>query len=141
VKLASAGQRFAARLIDSAIYLVVLLVLIGAKVGVASGGGVTRFAGVTFVVAMLVLGYETLLIGLTGQTLGKMALGVKVVRTDNGEVPGIGKAFLRTVIPDIAWLLCGLLTLLVYLSPFFDGTKRLQGWHDKIAGDFVISLK
>ena len=25
-----------------------------------------------------------------------------------------------------------------YLSPLFDSTKRLQGWHDKGAGNVVV---
>jgi hypothetical protein len=28
--------------------------------------------------------------------------------------------------------------VIVYLSPIFDNSRRMQGWHDKAAGDLVI---
>jgi uncharacterized RDD family membrane protein YckC len=39
-----------------------------------------------------------LLEGYLGQTLGKMLLGIKVVREDSGEVRGLGAAAIRTVL-------------------------------------------
>src|SRR5215208_4722302 len=42
--------------------------------------------------------YYVLLEGYLGQTLGKMLLGIKVVREDNGEVPGFGAAFISVQI-------------------------------------------
>src|SRR3954469_22190183 len=42
--------------------------------------------------------YFTILEGYLGQTVGKMLLGIKVVREDNGEVPGIGAAAIRTLL-------------------------------------------
>ena len=158
-KLATAGQRFLARLVDAIVYVVVYGVLIGiGGVSLASsstttvdangithtttsGGGVAAFYGLIFLGSVLGFLYEWLFIAFKGQTLGKMALGVKVVRADNGQVPGLGKAFIRQIVPAVGSAICGLLGLLVFLSIFFDGTKRLQGWHDKAAGDFVISLK
>jgi hypothetical protein len=38
-------------------------------------------------------------------------------------------------------MICGLVTLLVYISPFFDNTGRNQGWHDKVAKTFVINSR
>ena len=35
----------------------------------------------------------------------------------------------------------GLLCLVGYFSPFFDGTKRNQGWHDKAASCFVVNSR
>ena len=69
------------------------------------------------------------------------AMGVKVVRADNGQVPGWGSSFIRWIIPTVAGFVCSLLTLLVYISPFFDGTHRNQGWHDKAASTFVIRTR
>src|SRR5215211_6009736 len=42
--------------------------------------------------------YYTLLEGYLGQTVGKMLLGIKVIREDTGEVPGVGAAAIRTVL-------------------------------------------
>jgi uncharacterized RDD family membrane protein YckC len=36
--------------------------------------------------------------GYLGQSVGKMLLGIKVVREDNGEVPGIKGAAIRAVL-------------------------------------------
>lgn len=43
------------------------------------------------------LAYFTIMEGRYGQTLGKMALGIKVVREDDGRPPGTRAALLRTV--------------------------------------------
>jgi uncharacterized RDD family membrane protein YckC len=45
-----------------------------------------------------VFAYYLLLEGYLGQTVGKMLLGIKVVREDKGEVPGLGAAALRTLL-------------------------------------------
>jgi uncharacterized RDD family membrane protein YckC len=82
--------------------------------------------------------YEVSMIALRGATLGKMAVGIKVVHRDAGALPGWGPSLIRWVIPAAAGFACGLGELLVYISPFFDGTGRRQGWHDKAAGTFVI---
>ena len=52
----------------------------------------------TLLYLILAFAYFTLLEGNRGQTLGKMLLGIKVVREDNGEVPGLGAAAIRTVL-------------------------------------------
>jgi uncharacterized RDD family membrane protein YckC len=82
--------------------------------------------------------YEWLMIGITGATLGKRALGLRVVRETTGEVPGVGAAFIRYIIPIVGAFVCYIGALLVYLSPFFDNTGKLQGWHDRAAGTLVI---
>ena len=50
------------------------------------------------VYGVLVICYHILLEGYLGQTLGKMLLSIKVVREDNGEVPGLGAATIRTLL-------------------------------------------
>jgi uncharacterized RDD family membrane protein YckC len=45
-----------------------------------------------------VFAYYLLLEGYLGQTVGKMLFGIKVVREDNGEVPGLGAAALRPLL-------------------------------------------
>ena len=65
----------------------------------------------------------------------------KVVREQDGGLPGWGQSALRWLIPQVAGLVCGLVTLLVYLSPFFDNTGRQQGWHDKVAKTLVVNSK
>ncbi|MBI4337857.1 MAG: RDD family protein [Chloroflexi bacterium] len=76
--------------------------------------------------------YYVLMTGLRGQTLGKMALGIKVV-DERGQVPGVGRAALREVIGKF---LSALALGLGFLWIAWDGKK--QGWHDKIATTFVV---
>jgi uncharacterized RDD family membrane protein YckC len=66
----------------------------------AEGGMASASLGTlgTLLYLILAFAYFTLLEGYRGQTLGKMLLGIKVVREDNGEVPGIGAAAIRTVL-------------------------------------------
>jgi uncharacterized RDD family membrane protein YckC len=161
VKVATIGQRFLARLVDYVIYIVVYFIGIGIGVGSVtsstktvcdtSGQFCTRqvsgagFAGFFFALTfvwLFVLLYEWLLIGYKGQTLGKMAMGVKVVRQFDGQVPGLGKAFMRQVIIfGTSLVSCGVLGWLMYISVFFDNSGRNQTWYDKAATTQVISLK
>ncbi len=70
-----------------------------------------------------------------GQTLGKIALGVKIVQTD-GKPIGLGKALLRFFIgyPISSIILC-----LGFLWIAFD--ERKQGIHDKITNTYVITKR
>ena len=106
---------------------------------------VATFFGVLFVtvLAFAAVGvlYEVIMIALKGQTIGKMATSIKVVRADNGLLPGWGKAIGRwiipmvlVIIPFVGWLL----SLLVYISLLWDRAR--QGWHDKAAGTLVIKV-
>jgi uncharacterized RDD family membrane protein YckC len=83
--------------------------------------------------------YEVGLTATRGATLGKQAVGVRVVDAAQLDQPiGWGRSLLRFIIPWGAGLLCGIAQWLIYASPFFDGTKRNQGWHDKAARDLVV---
>lgn len=82
--------------------------------------------------------YEWLMVGLRGATLGKMALSIKVVNENTGEVLGLGGSFVRWLIFFAGNLACGIGILLVYLSVLFDNSGRSQGWQDKVAHDLVI---
>jgi uncharacterized RDD family membrane protein YckC len=151
---ATMGQRLLARIIDGVILLVVVGVLGALFIGgaatqvttdpvtgqVTSGGGalVGAIIGYGLIVIVFGLFYEVGLIALRGATLGKQAMGIKVVRELDGQLPGWGPAALRWIIPQVAGMICGLITILVYVSPFFDNTGRLQGWHDKVAKTFVV---
>ena len=95
--------------------------------------------------------YEVLMTALKGQTLGKMATSIRVVRADNGEPVGWGKSIGRWIIPHVPLMLAIpllivppislfllLAPLLVYVSFTWDRTR--QGWHDKAAGTIVIKI-
>ena len=154
-ELASPGSRLGARLIDFVIIGVaglILFVVLGALVAVTVSGDSTAtdeeaaavvlgflLAAAGFAVAGAA--YEVTMIALKGQTLGKMATSIKVVRADDGLAPGWGKSIGRWIIPVVfvfipvvGWLL----SLLVYVSLTWDRAR--QGWHDKAAATLVIKV-
>ena len=69
--------------------------------------------------------------GLTGQTVGKLALGLKVVKRD-GDTIGFARATVRYFGSIVSFLFLGM--GFVWIA--FDA--RRQGWHDKMAGSFVV---
>lgn len=119
------GRRLLAYLIDG-----VILAVVNAILSRAGGWG----SLVSLLVDFAYFGY---MIGVRQQTVGMMALGIKVVDAATGGAIGVGRGLLRYLVQFLTALLC----LVGYISPFFDGTKRYQGWHDKAARDFVISAK
>ena len=80
------------------------------------------------------LAYGVLFVGLKGQTPGKMALELKIIRPGY-DVPGIGTALMREVVGKFV----SYITLLIgFIWVAFDPQK--QGLHDKIAGTYVVRL-
>lgn len=79
--------------------------------------------------------YYWLFTGLKGQTLGKMAVGIKVVNAE-GYMPGLGTAALREVLGKFISIIA---LYLGFLWIIWDGRK--QGWHDKIAKTYVVSVE
>jgi uncharacterized RDD family membrane protein YckC len=69
----------------------------------------------------------------TGQTLGKQILGIKVVGTDGNPVSS-GKALLRYV----GYVVSGIALSIGFLWMEFD--RKRQGWHDKLAGTYVVDV-
>ena len=92
------GRRILAIIVDS--LLIGLLLSPFTLFATNSDGSMSTYQsvsqGLTYLVAFLL--YFTLLEGYLGQTVGKMLLSIKVIREDNGEVPGLGTAALRTVL-------------------------------------------
>jgi len=78
--------------------------------------------------------YYVFFTGYNGQTLGKMALRIRVIRTDGSSI-GYGKAFVREVIGKF---ISSILLMIGYLLVAFDAKK--QGLHDKMAGTYVVKL-
>jgi len=79
--------------------------------------------------------YYWLFTGLKGQTLGKMAVRIKVVDAA-GSVPGLGRAALREVLGKTV---SSIAISLGFLWIIWDGQK--QGWHDKIANTYVVKVE
>ncbi|HAB58887.1 MAG: hypothetical protein CL433_03365 [Acidimicrobiaceae bacterium] len=82
---------------------------------------------------LLVIIVYVLQLGRTGQTWGRRIVSNKVIRVDNGDVPGIGRALGREL---FAWIVSASILYLGYLWMIWDGDR--QTWHDKVAGTVVV---
>jgi uncharacterized RDD family membrane protein YckC len=82
---------------------------------------------------LFVVGYYILLEGYLGQTLGKMATGIKVVAEATGETPGIAAAAIRTLLRVID----GLFSYLVAFITVLISAKR-QRLGDMVANTLVV---
>jgi len=132
--LADWATRVLAALIDIGIYVVALIgiAILSAILGAISGtlGAVIFVLGYTVVA----LGYQVLLgywVGLTGQTIGKRTIGIRVVRMEDGQLlgpgPGIGRQLLH--------ILDGF-CFIGYLFPLWDPLR--QTFADKIMKTVAI---
>ena len=130
--------RVATLLVDSIIWWVVTFIVLGgvfAYVGLSAWTSLSGFYVVLAAYVFVVLvhfAYHVFLVGVKGQTLGKMALGIQVVNSQ-GNVPGIGRALLREVVGKA---ISGLPLYLGYFWAGWDPHKR--AWHDHISGTFVV---
>jgi uncharacterized RDD family membrane protein YckC len=126
--LAGAGSRLISYLIDSIIVGVIggILNYVSMNVG-GTLGGIFAFLGVLVSVA-----YFTYFFG-NGQTPGMKAMKIKLIGTDGTYPIGYGKGFLRW----IGMIISAVVILLGYVWILID--KKKQGWHDKIAGTYVVN--
>jgi uncharacterized RDD family membrane protein YckC len=70
--------------------------------------------------------------GPSGQTIGKRAMGIRVVDYNTGGAIGYGRGFLRY----IGRIVSGAICYIGYLWMLWDREK--QTWHDKIATTVVV---
>ncbi len=114
--------------------LTLLISLIIGMLGIAMEGDPAIDTVIWLFGASLSIGYAVFFIGYCGQTPGKMALRIKVIRTDGSQI-SYGRAALREVLGKF---ISGILLGIGYLMVIFDSQK--QGLHDKIADTYVVKL-
>jgi uncharacterized RDD family membrane protein YckC len=122
---ASFGYRLGAWLID-VILLGVVNTVLSAIIGRYTGyllGTVVNFAYYGY--------FEG---GPAGQTVGKLALGIRVVRFDDGGPLGWGTALLRNLYRIVSGLAC----FIGYLWMLWDPEKMT--WHDKWSHTVVVPV-
>ena len=147
-QLASWGSRLAAYLLDALILLVPVILLTIVIVAVAAGSdtgaivtgifGFLAFLVVAFLYAPLLMAREG---PNNGQTWGKQAVGIRVIR-DNGEtmnfswaalreivVKGLGVGIASSIIPFIPWFLD-------FFWPLWDDENRAL--HDMVVSTHVV---
>lgn len=147
--LAEPGKRIVARFIDGIIWFIISLVssLVIAGGSIFSGDqpGFASSAIAGLVGGALIVAYETLMVGSRGATVGKLALGTKVVNQDGSPADintGLRRMYLYiafifiNMIPIIGGLLF-LVVAIVGLVFLFTDDKKQTPW-DKIGNTLVV---
>ena len=138
VQLASLYARAFARMLDcgvSIVPIVPVVAVISVEVLGRGGSGVLVPEGI--VVAVVAAFYEVALTATKGQTFGKWIVGIKVIGSDNGLVPGWGRSLGRYLASWGTIPVLGQVLALVVCAPLlWDRTH--QGLHDKAAATLVI---
>ncbi|MBQ1092604.1 RDD family protein [Streptomyces sp. B93] len=145
--LADSGRRTLARIIDMILVGVVVWLLTW-PLGIAEYNVDTdefetaSTFGQSIVAAVLYIAYDTVLIGRTGQTLGKKWLGMRVANLDNGATPSMQTSLMRAAVLWIPFAFCCacLWTAVAGGWSFFDRPYK-QGLHDKAAKTVVVSAR
>lgn len=137
LQLAGIGRRFAAVFVDGLIIGLPLMILTMIVIfpAIASGGkeappNWVNWGGYATIPFFLV--YEALMLKARGQTLGKMALGIKVVQA-GGQPLSAGQAWGRAVVRQI---FVSFLAILNYITALF--TKEKTCIHDMAAKTRVV---
>ncbi len=138
VPFARFPSRTLALIIDIAVQLVLLFGLGGVALAAGAGGGLdaAAVAAISLTVSVaIIVGYPTLFETLSrGRSLGKLALGLRVV-SDDGGPERFRQALMRALAGVLEiWLTLGFIALLTSLLS--SGGKRLG---DIFAGTFVIT--
>jgi len=92
----------------------------------------------SLVLLLVEIVYNSLLIGLRGQTLGMMAVRVKAVDAATGQLIGVGRALGRDLVERVLSVLFLLPLLVDLLFPLWD--RRHQTLHDKAVGSVVVRI-
>ncbi|MFE7261371.1 RDD family protein [Streptomyces sp. NPDC057592] len=150
VEVGTYGARFGARLLDMIFaYIVVIvlnLIIFGAAFAGSSSGdeasaglAVGSLFASLLVSALTFIFYDVIFVSTMGTTPGKMILGMRIVNSRTGQKPTFGPALVRWGFPiGLGYITCALGYVLIVISPFFDNTGQLRGWHDKAANTLVI---
>jgi uncharacterized RDD family membrane protein YckC len=132
--------RFVAKFIDGIIVVIVQVTLAIAFFGtfgaefvpsVVAAAPIGNRVGFQFVSYGVAIAYEVLFLRYRGATPGKMALGLKVVRS-NGDSLGWGVSFGRYFMSIVSALILGI----GYIMAGFDEQKRAL--HDRVCDTRVI---
>lgn len=130
MRFASVGSRFGSMFIDGFILGVLKLVLlILAGIGGLDYGESQEMMFIPGI--LMYFAYMTYYFG-NGHTPGMSAMKIKLIRTDGNPEIGYKTGFLRY----LGMMVSSLVLFIGYLWILIDENK--QGWHDKIAGVYVV---
>jgi len=146
---ASMGRRFAATLVDVAVWLLVAgwLIIVGvvgwarAEPSTAAADRALRLLTIGMALTGLIVLVQWMLHGRFGWTLGRLATGIRTLDVERREPVGVARIFVRTMVVAAGAVVALVGALVVLASPFFDRTRRNRGWHDRAAGDEVLDVR
>jgi uncharacterized RDD family membrane protein YckC len=128
-------------LILGAAGLILGAIFFGSRMTTSSNGSLTLGRGyfvdrylLDLGIGLLYYGYFN---GVVGQTIGKMALRIRVVDESSGRPIGVGRGMLRYFIYAVLFFACLIPGIVSVLSPLWDPMR--QAWHDKVAHSLVVS--
>ena len=125
MSVAPMSRRFAALLVDWV--LCELIVSLVTRHSLFGGAADSRYFA-TMYWTLLLFGVEVwLLTAISGITVGKRLLGIRVIRTNGGGPPGFGWALLRTA-------------LLFFVVPPLLSDRDLRGQHDRATNTIVVRM-
>jgi hypothetical protein len=127
---AGVGRQVAAFTVD-----LVLVAVVATAVFVLSGEVV--FA--TLAVLELAVGFWVLE-ARTGATVGNLLLRIRTSRDDGPFSPGIGRAFVRRMLPAVGFLVAAVGAWFVVASGAFDRSGRSRSWGDLAARTQVVAV-
>jgi len=142
--LARPWTRAVARLADTVIVTIPFLVVVLIVLGVTGHLEDQDFPlWVRPLWALMAVAYEVPLLAWRGQTVGKLALGIKAARLDNGRPPLWHQAAMRIGLPAVVLSIPHPLAIVaasaLYCSSGWDTMGR--GVHDKAAGTVVVASR
>lgn len=142
VVLAPIWRRVVAQILDQLVVLAPVVV-IALLIGVRTADDLSDKAfAVNVAVVACAFTYEFAMIAIWGRTVGKFAMGTRVVRVDTGGPLLWWSAAIRALVPLAAGVIPGagmFLSLVIYATAFWD--RRRQGWHDRAAGTIVVQIR
>ncbi len=153
LNLAGPWTRFVAQFLDGLIFLIPILALYATGILVTPWAALLRgtrsapaaplpssFVWIPLLVSLLVMvanvAYEALMLSAYGQTLGKMALGVKVVTPSGGDVRS-GQAWMRAASRSVM----SALYCLGFVDVLFIFSARHRTLHDRVAQTVVVNWR
>ncbi len=150
IEIATMGRRLGAFVIDGIIMSVIVVLLAVLILGlpamasdpndpdsnVVFSTAYLAFLGVSFIVF---LAYQIALVALRGATPGKMILGMRIVRTEDGQAPGWIPAILRWLVPFIGGFVCGI-GRSWFTCRRSSTAAAAVSWHDMAAKTVVIRV-
>lgn len=141
--LAERGTRLVAQLIDGAIMLVGILPMIPALMMMADDPEKAFESGMAFfsigILAMLAIGiYQIVLLSTKGQTIGKKAMGIKIVKMDGSEPGFVHAVLLRSWVMGLIGNIPVIGPLVTIADPFLIFAEDRRCIHDHVAGTKVV---